>query len=602
MPAIGYSYIRFSTKEQRKNDSLRRQTEAAARWCEGSGVTLDTSRTLHDLGKSAFLGEHRKNPDRYALAAFLKLVEQGKIPRGSYLVIESLDRLTREHVRAGLMLCLGLIENGIRIVQLSPTELVYDEKSDEMSLMLMIVELSRGHRESKRKSDTIGPAWKEKKRRAVAGEAQRETREMGKDCYAMTRRLPAWVVLKEGRLALDPVRAEVVARIFQLSASGYGYATILKKLTADKVKPFGPSGKWVRSYVAKILKDRRALGELKIGGEVATYYPPVVSEKVFDAAQGAIREHSNARGRPAQNRANVFQGLTFDARTGGKYYVQAQHGGEKRERRVYLVSEAGARGLGAQTSFPFPVFERAILSCLREIDPHEILNGDAGPDESLALAGELAAMEAKIAELEAELLERDVSAVARVLARLEARQKDLAARLAEARQKAAHPLSESWVEAQTLLKALDSAPDPEDARLRLRAALRRIIDGVWVLVVARGASRLAAVQIWFAGKKKRRDYLILHQPAKANARSRTEGGWWAKSLARAVENGGLDLRDKSHAAKLEKVLASLDLDVLRRRADCRHGHPSPRQPFGSPGGRAGRHRGPDPDRSAVPKR
>jgi len=80
-PAIAYSYIRFSTPEQLRGDSLRRQTEAAAQWCGANNITLDTSLTLHDLGKSAYLGAHRQNPDRNALAAFLKLVETGKIVR-----------------------------------------------------------------------------------------------------------------------------------------------------------------------------------------------------------------------------------------------------------------------------------------------------------------------------------------------------------------------------------------------------------------------------------------------------------------------------------------------------------------------------------------
>jgi DNA invertase Pin-like site-specific DNA recombinase len=206
---VAFSYVRFSTPEQRRGDSLRRQTEAAADWCERHGVSLDTSRTYHDLGKSAYLGEHRKNPDRAALAAFLKLAEDGKVPRGSYLIIEALDRLTREHVRAGLMLCLGLIEKGIRIVQLSPSELVYDEKSDEMSLMLMIVELSRGHRESKRKSDLSGPAWRKKKAAAREG-------------GIVTERLPAWVKIEGGKLVLIPDRARTVRTIFRLAASGYG--------------------------------------------------------------------------------------------------------------------------------------------------------------------------------------------------------------------------------------------------------------------------------------------------------------------------------------------------------------------------------------------
>src|SRR5215468_2983312 len=164
--AVAYSYIRFSTRERAKGDSLRRQCEAAQRWCERNKVRLDEALTFRDLGKSAYLGDHRKNPDRFALAAFLKLVQDGRVPRGSYLIIESLDRLTREHVRAGLTLLLGLIEAGVRVVQLSPSELVYDERSDEMGLMLAIVELSRGHRESKRKSDLVGPAWRAKKEAA----------------------------------------------------------------------------------------------------------------------------------------------------------------------------------------------------------------------------------------------------------------------------------------------------------------------------------------------------------------------------------------------------------------------------------------------------
>src|SRR5262245_18865295 len=95
-PAIAYSYIRFSHPDQAKGDSVRRQTEAAAAWCKSNNIRLDTSITLRDLGKSAFTGQHRKNPDRHALAAFLKLVESGKVPKGSYLIIENLDRLSRE--------------------------------------------------------------------------------------------------------------------------------------------------------------------------------------------------------------------------------------------------------------------------------------------------------------------------------------------------------------------------------------------------------------------------------------------------------------------------------------------------------------------------
>src|SRR5262245_54180958 len=106
-----FSYIRFSTPEQAKGDSLRRQTEATRRWCEQNKARLDTTATLRDLGRSAFTGKHRENPDTHALACFLKMVKDGRVPKGSFLVVENLDRLTREKIRVAVRLCLDLIDD-----------------------------------------------------------------------------------------------------------------------------------------------------------------------------------------------------------------------------------------------------------------------------------------------------------------------------------------------------------------------------------------------------------------------------------------------------------------------------------------------------------
>src|SRR5262245_22307079 len=127
MPALAYSYVRWSSSKQAEGDSLRRQTEATRDWCKRNHVVLDKSLNLLDAGKSAYTGTHRSNPDRHALALFLKMVEDGRVPEGSYLIIENLDRLSREHIRPALTLFLNLIEAGIRVVQLKPVEMVYDE-------------------------------------------------------------------------------------------------------------------------------------------------------------------------------------------------------------------------------------------------------------------------------------------------------------------------------------------------------------------------------------------------------------------------------------------------------------------------------------------
>jgi hypothetical protein len=133
--------------------------------------------------------------------------------------------------------------------------------------------------------------------------------------------------------------------------------------------------------------------------------------------------------------------------------------------------------------------------------------------------------------------------------------------IAEARARAANPLSASWAEAKSLLKVLKSAPDPLDARLQLRTALRRIVESIQLVIVPRGRDRLCAAQFWFAGGKCR-SYVILNQPPKANASARTEGGWWCCSLASVGELKVSDLRKRGEARELESLLAGVDLQAL----------------------------------------
>src|SRR5262249_43841991 len=132
-----YSYIRFSYKRQEQGDSIRRQESGAKEWAQRNKDkvrALDTS-LKQDRGAAACRGKNhnrgqsRNNPDLNGLEAFLHDVENGRVPKGSYLVVESLDRLTREDVQPALRLILNMTGHGIRIVQLQPVEMIYDDKS-----------------------------------------------------------------------------------------------------------------------------------------------------------------------------------------------------------------------------------------------------------------------------------------------------------------------------------------------------------------------------------------------------------------------------------------------------------------------------------------
>ena len=93
-----YSYARYSTAVQGQGDSLRRQLKGCVDWVaefeKNTGISLELDTRLRDLGVSSYTGVNRV---RGALGSFLARVEWGEIERGSYLCVDSMDRLSREN-------------------------------------------------------------------------------------------------------------------------------------------------------------------------------------------------------------------------------------------------------------------------------------------------------------------------------------------------------------------------------------------------------------------------------------------------------------------------------------------------------------------------
>ena len=108
-----FSYIRMSTEGQLRGDSLRRQLERSREYAAKNGLDLDETTTFNDIGVSAFRG---KNVREGALNRFLVAVREKKIAPGSYLLVESLDRLSRDEVVNAHTEFLALINTGIHVV------------------------------------------------------------------------------------------------------------------------------------------------------------------------------------------------------------------------------------------------------------------------------------------------------------------------------------------------------------------------------------------------------------------------------------------------------------------------------------------------------
>ncbi len=101
---LAISYTRFSSTTQAKGRSERRQDDETEAYCARKGHKI--IETFVDRAVSAYTGE---NSDKGDLKAILDLTAAGKIKPGTHLVVESLDRISRQEMTAALSLFLNII-------------------------------------------------------------------------------------------------------------------------------------------------------------------------------------------------------------------------------------------------------------------------------------------------------------------------------------------------------------------------------------------------------------------------------------------------------------------------------------------------------------
>lgn len=505
-----FSYIRFSSKKQQKGESFRRQSEFAVEVCEENGWVLDESLTLNDLGVSAFRGNNAKVG---ALAEFLEAIRIGRVLRGSILIIESIDRLSRSKVGEALQLFISILNSGVSIVTREPRRTyTQDSINDIAALLEPLIYMSRAHEESATKSFRLKDAWARKKERAAQG-------------IPMTRMCPRWIELTADGFKLIPTHAATVREIFRLSVEGLGVQRILNYLVANPKKhpPFGDSGKWRDSYVMQILSNRAAFGEfqpqmreegskrLDCGQPIKNYFPGAIGEELFFQAQAGLKKRFRATGRPGEFETNLFTGIVFHAEDKKPMSVHTfnqstTEGGEVKAYR-YLASGSTANGAarrGTALSFPYPPFEKAVLQAISELTPADVL-GDEGDDEREAeiaeLTGKLVVLDHRIQDAEqkaADPNEESPEVYVGLLKTLHRSKKDAVRRLEELKADSASCKAVNLGEVQSLLGLLGAAKGGElkEVRKKLKAKVRAVVSEIWVHITrVTHMQRVAQVQI-----------------------------------------------------------------------------------------------------------
>lgn len=399
-----YSYIRFSTAEQTKGDSLRRQIELSEAYAEKHGLNLDKSLSIKDLGVSAY---DSSNISKGALGVFLNAVKAKRIPEGSYLLIESLDRLSRAQVLTALKIFISILDEGIVICTLTDGMQYSKESVDKnfSELLISLTIMSRAHEESKMKSIRLSAAWKEKRK--------------GLAVKKFTSQCPYWMTLDKTKneFKLNNSHVAVVNYIFELAVSGLGNYSIVKRLNTEAVKNFGRADYWSTSSIQVLLNNRAVLGEFqphtKIdkkripdGEPIKDYYPAIVSEQLFYRVKELRKERvlTNSAGAKGTTYSNLFSCFCKCAYCGGpmNYYNK----GGKRPTSMrwrYLICANGKNGLGCDsTHVQYDAFESAFVADLSQLDLSKILDNNDG-DKAMRLQLEHSVMSGQLEEVQERL-------------------------------------------------------------------------------------------------------------------------------------------------------------------------------------------------------
>lgn len=366
-----YSYVRFSTPQQAAGASFERQTEKAKKYALDHGLILDTEMDMTDLGVSAFRG---KNARTGALRSFLDAVENGYVAQGSYLLIENMDRISRDGILASQGLFSMIISSGITVVTLTNGEAYSKERLDREpeAIFFVTLELIRANKESVRKSQLIGDAKARKKKRLI---------EHGPEGKPYTKQTPAWIVWleKEKRYDLITERAAIVQEMFERAAKGDGIERIARDLNQRGVPTWSRGGKqrtadhWRGSYIRKVLTSTAPIGTFT--PHTTTHdettrarrdEPMEPVEGLFPAAVDAdtywkVRRKLStkaARGRNAkQPPKSIVSGIVFCA-TCGKAVTRVAKGDY-----VYLVCSRAnmkAEGCGGYKAVRYDTVEKAL--------------------------------------------------------------------------------------------------------------------------------------------------------------------------------------------------------------------------------------------------
>lgn len=339
-----YSYSRFSSVRQMDGDSKRRQLETAKAACERHGWILDDALML-DAGVSGWTGANMAPGAE--LYEFIQRLRNGQIESGSVLIIEALDRLTRNDISYAIEYFTTIINTGCDIYVAMDDKLLSKDLINQNihELYIIISLLIAGNLDSANKADRLHKMWKEKRRVA---------REDGKP---LGRKVPMWIKLsddgKEFEIKEEP--AKLIRLIFDLYAGGIGTTSMARWLNNNGYSE--RYGLFTAERLFEMLKKSTVIGTLthRITGklkdaaqqaklvpepvEIPDYYPPIIDLELWNQVQWLIKSRNKAPGPKGKAHSNLFSGLVICGECGGKYRIMTDR--DPKYARLICITSQG---------------------------------------------------------------------------------------------------------------------------------------------------------------------------------------------------------------------------------------------------------------------
>ncbi|HGN1368801.1 TPA: recombinase family protein [Pseudomonas aeruginosa] len=302
-----YAYVRFSTVQQGVDgkDSETRQTAPLGAFSDAFGLEIDPENIVYDRGRSAFDGSN-------VLRGNLKELLE-KLQDGDFLVVESIDRLTRQRVLVGVELIQKLLMRGIKLYTTIDKKLyeVSDPSRDLETLLLISVIAKRANEESETKSIRRKSAYKKAKDAAA---------ESGKIFNKLTPPYGVTYDENQQKFVENKEEADDIRSIFNL-LKNFGVDETCRRINQTSKRV------WTNKSVFILIKNKMPLGTLAVysrfkndGKEkrvferyIENYYPQIVSDFDFYSALKAMQDRKKDRvaGRYTLNNFNIFKKVVF---------------------------------------------------------------------------------------------------------------------------------------------------------------------------------------------------------------------------------------------------------------------------------------------------